>query len=353
MKQSEILTSKSLLHVQDLVVEYPVRRNQCVQAVSKVSFAIAHGETFGLVGESGCGKSSVARAVMQLPAPTSGRVVLDGEDLTRIKKGRLRQLRKQFQMVFQDPVASLNPRRKIGKSVEVSLQEIGQLQPRERKRRTLEMLKKVGLDPVEHAERFPFQLSGGQCQRASIARALICNPRLLVCDEPVSSLDVSVQAQIINLLRELKSTYGLSMLFISHDLSVVKNICDRVAVMYLGHLCEIAPTEILYRNPLHPYTRALFRAIPLVDPAQGSSAIKILPGELPSAMDPPSGCRFRTRCPKAQSVCTLVTPVLQEIGLGHWVACHYPHFYEDEMLEQLNRAIDSILPYSVVKQEQT
>lgn len=352
MKQNKGLHVEPILQVENLVVEYPAGRNRIVHAVSGVSFTIAQGETFGLVGESGCGKSSVAQTIMQLPTPTSGKVLLNGEDLTKVDRVRLRKLRKKFQMVFQDPVASLNPRRKIGKSIEAPLWEMEHLDQEERRNRVQKMLETVGLDSDQYADRLPFQLSGGQCQRVSIARALISSPQLLICDEPVSSLDVSIQAQIINLLRDLKAAYGLSMLFISHDLAVVKNICDRVAVMYLGHLCEISSAEKLYQEPAHPYTRALLSAIPQPDPQQSLSNINILPGELPSAIDPPSGCRFRTRCPRAQAECSRSLPPLREYDSGHLVACHYPHSQEDNEIDKLAHTIDQILPRVVGEQEQ-
>ena len=324
MKQNEQQSVEPLLQIEDLVVEYAAGRKRKVHAVSGVSFDIARGETFGLVGESGCGKSSVAKAIMQLPPPTSGRTLLNDTDLTKTNSNELSLLRQQFQMVFQDPVASLNPRRKIGESIEAPLRTTNGLNQAERCERVRQMLDCVGLDPDQYYDRLPFQLSGGQCQRVSIARALITAPQLLICDEPVSSLDVSIQAQIINLLRDLKSSYHLSMLFISHDLAVVKNICDRVAVMYLGQLCEIATAEQLFRAPAHPYTRALLSAIPRPDPNRPHLKIDIMPGELPSATDPPSGCRFRTRCPRAKANCAQSTPALRELSSGHQVACHYP-----------------------------
>ncbi len=324
MKNGADMFVEPILQVEDLVVEYPVGRGRKVHAVSGVSFSIARGETFGLVGESGCGKSSVARTIMQLPSATSGRVVLDGIDLAALEIKRLQRLRQQFQLVFQDPVAALNPRRKIGKSIGMPLQEMAGLSRDEISTRVRQMMESVGLDPDRNYDRLPFQLSGGQCQRAGIARALISAPQLLVCDEPVSSLDVSVQAQIINLLQDLKAEYGLAMLFISHDLAVVKHICDRVAVMYLGKFCEVASAEQLYQAPAHPYTRALLSAIPVPDPGQPPTTLDICTGELPSATEPPSGCRFRTRCPHAEERCTQAVPELRELNPGHRVACHFP-----------------------------
>jgi peptide/nickel transport system ATP-binding protein len=322
---NEVLKNdRPLLQVQDLVVEFPAANRRIVHAVSGVSFAIARGETLGLVGESGCGKSSLARAIMLLPKPTAGRIMLNGEELTALDRQSLRRLRSSFQMIFQDPVASLNPIRPVGKSVAEPLRALAEMAETERLQRAGEMLAAVGLDPEQYSGRRPFQLSGGQCQRVSIARALMTGPQLLVCDEPVSSLDVSVQAQIINLLQEVKKRRRLSLLFISHDLAVVKNISDRVAVMYLGRLCELAPCESLYDAPAHPYTAALLAAVPRPDPLQSLPEMGLLPGELPSAISPPSGCRFRTRCPRAQHFCAEVQPELSEIRKGHLVACHFP-----------------------------
>ena len=257
---------EALLHIEDLVVEFPAAQGRKVHAVSGVSLHIGAGETLGLVGESGCGKSSLARAIMQIPPPVSGRVLLEGVDLTGIHGRELRELRSSFQMVFQDPSASLNPVRSIGESVELPLRAAGFEKSCDVRKMARDALSSVGLDPEQHFTRKPAALSGGQCQRVCIARALISRPKLLVCDEPVSSLDVSVQAQIINLLRELKASHGLSLLFISHDLAVVKNISDRIAVMYLGRLCEMAPCADFFNAPLHPYSSALIAAIPRPDP---------------------------------------------------------------------------------------
>lgn len=313
-----------ILRVEELAVEYPAGKGRRVHAVSGVSFQLARGETLGLVGESGCGKSTLARAIMHLPRPTAGRVLLDGEDLTALTTRGLRKVRSRFQMIFQDPIASLNPVRRVGESIEAPLLALGGVDAAQRLLRAREMMAAVGLDPNQHYDRRPFQLSGGQCQRVSIARALICRPELLVCDEPVSSLDVSVQAQIMNLLREVKSRYGLSMLFIAHDLAVVKNISDRVAVMYLGRLCEVAPCAEIYDAPAHHYTRALLDAVPQPDPGRPLPFLGMLPGELPCALDPPTGCRFRTRCPRAEACCAETQPALREIAPGHLVACHFP-----------------------------
>jgi len=316
--------SEPLLRVRDLSVEFRVPGGRKVQAVSRVSFDIARGETLGLVGESGCGKSSAARALLQLPPPTGGEVWFDGTDLTALRARELRRLRPRMQMIFQDPIASLNPRRKVADIVAAPLRVNRRLAQSEVRRRVIDMLEAVGLDPGLALDRRPHEFSGGQCQRISIARAAILEPALLICDEPVSSLDVSVQAQILNLLRGMKQRLALTMLFISHDLAVVKNISDRVAVMYLGRLCEVAPCEALYRAPSHPYTAALLSAIPVPDPSQPPRKLQLAAGDLPSPMDPPSGCRFRTRCPYAQARCSAETPALTELAPGHQVACHFP-----------------------------
>ncbi|MCP4693721.1 MAG: ATP-binding cassette domain-containing protein, partial [Desulfobacterales bacterium] len=292
-----------LLEVRDLVMEFDAGRRGKVRAVSGIDFHVDQGETLGLVGESGCGKSTVALAIMRLQRLTSGKILFDGVDLAGLPPKRLRALRPLFQMIFQDSISALNPRRKVGRTIAEPLRVMGAAGRKERFRRAREMMTSVGLDPEQAFDRRPFEFSGGQCQRIQIARALITNPRLLVCDEPVSALDVSVQAQIINLLEEMKTRYGLTMLFISHDLAVVKNVCDRVAVMYLGRLCEIAPSERLYKAPDHPYTAALLAAIPEPDPSQSSVRSKLMEGEMPSPITPPSGCRFRTRCQRSEDLC--------------------------------------------------
>ena len=311
--------SDALLDVQNLVVEFGA-----VKAVSDISFKVAKGETLGLVGESGCGKSSTARAVMHLPPPTSGSVVFDGTDLTKLPRNDLRRIRPKMQMIFQDPISSLNPRRTVLEIVSAPLEVVGRGDKVERKRIVSDTLESVGLDPDLALFRRPHEFSGGQCQRISIARALVLEPDVLICDEPVSALDVSVQAQILNLLQDMKQRYGLTMLFISHDLAVVKNISDRVAVMYLGRICEIAPSSLLYRTPAHPYTVALLSAVPKPDPTQPLEEVKMMAGELPSPVNPPSGCRFRTRCPHAEAICAEETPPLNELQPGHQVACHFP-----------------------------
>jgi peptide/nickel transport system ATP-binding protein len=312
-----------LLGVEDLVVEFRAEGGK-VKAVSGISLDLAPGETLGLVGESGCGKSTTGRAVMQLPRPTSGTVRFDGIELTALHGDALRKTRPQLQMIFQDPISSLNPRRKVGDIVAEGLEiwQIGDAVSRRAK--VDDMLTAVGLDPETARDRRPHEFSGGQCQRISIARAVITDPKVIICDEPVSALDVSVQAQILNLLEEMKQRYDLTMLFIAHDLAVVKNVSDRVAVMYLGKLCEVGPPDVLYAQPAHPYTAALLAAIPVPDPASSTDDARVLAGEIPSNLDPPSGCRFRTRCPKAQARCAEEEPKIRAIGPEQYVACHFP-----------------------------
>jgi peptide/nickel transport system ATP-binding protein len=311
-----------LLTVRDLRVEHG-RGRRTVQAVSGIDLDVAPGETLGIVGESGCGKSSAARAIVQIARPTAGSVVFDGVDLTTLKRRRLREARTGIQMVFQDPASSLNPRRRARDIVAEPLDIWGRGTRAERDGAVAEMLEAVGLDPTAAGGRRPRELSGGQCQRISIARALVMEPKLLVCDEIVSALDVSVQAQILNLLEDVKVRYGLSVLFIAHDLAVVKNVSDRVAVMYLGRLCEVAPADALHRAPAHPYTAALVGSAADPDPDATAAPVP-LRGEPPSPIDPPSGCRFRTRCPRAEARCAAEVPVLREVGRGQTVACHFP-----------------------------
>ena len=313
--QEPATATEPLLRVKDLVVEFRLGKREVVHAVSGIDFEIYPGETLGLVGESGCGKSTTARSVMQLPVPTSGKVILNGVDLTTLSGEELRRHRRDFQIIFQDPISSLNPRRKVSDIVEMPMVVMKMGTPEERA---------VGLDPDTALDRRPFQFSGGQCQRISIARALVSEPSMLICDEPVSALDVSIQAQIINLLQDMKERYNLTMLVISHDLSVVKVVCDRVAVMYLGRICELADSDALYRFPAHPYTAALLSAIPEADPNRPPQPIAMMDGELPSATNPPPGCRFHTRCPRAQEICTQVVPTMCEIADRHKVACHFP-----------------------------
>ena len=318
------MTAAPLLTVRGLTVEYAARGRRFA-AVAGIDLDIEAGETLGLVGESGCGKSTTGRAILQLPPPTEGTVTFAGEELTRLPYQGLRRVRRGLQIVFQDPISSLNPRRRIKDIVAEPLVIAGMTDRAERTRRVRAVLEAVGMDPDTTMERRPHQFSGGQCQRISIARALVMEPKLIVCDEPVSSLDVSVQAQILNLLEDMKARYGLTLLFISHDLAVVKNVSDRVAVMYLGRLCEVAPAETLYAEPAHPYTAALLASNPRVDPSNGDESTPVaLEGEIPSPLDPPSGCRFRTRCPAAQALCATETPAFRELRASHWVACHFP-----------------------------
>ena len=312
-----------LLRVENLVVEFPVDRKRKVNAVTNISFDVAEGETLGLVGESGCGKSTTGKAIMQLPRPTSGTVALDGVDLTGLKAEELRRTRPRLQMIFQDPISSLNPRRTVSDIVGEPLNIWGIGDADSRQAKVDEVLSSVGVDPQIAAERKPHEFSGGQCQRISIARAVVTDPKVIICDEPVSALDVSVQAQILNLLEDMKARYGLTLVFIAHDLAVVKNISDRVAVMYLGKMCEIGRPDEMYAAPAHPYTHALLSAIPVPDPDDAGGAVQ-LDGELPSPIDPPSGCRFRTRCDRAQDLCASTEPQMAEVGPEHFVACHFP-----------------------------
>ena len=313
-----------LLQVDDLVVEFNAGRGRKVHAVSGVSFDLIKGETLGLVGESGCGKTSTGRALLQLPRPTAGRVRFRGEELTTMSRAALRQMRAKMQIIFQDPISSLNPRRRVRDIVAAPLIVAGERDETSRTQRVRALLDAVGLDPDQALDRRPHEFSGGQCQRISIARALILEPEVLICDEPVSALDVSIQAQILNLLHAMKARYGLTMLFISHDLAVIKNVSDRVAVMYLGRICELAASDKLYSRPAHPYTVALLSAIPEPDPGKPLRPVGLTAAELPSPVDPPSGCRFRTRCPYAQAKCAEIVPELTEIEPGHTVACHFP-----------------------------
>src|SRR4051794_14117880 len=318
------LRDDALLRVEDLVVEFPAGRNRKVHAVSGISLDVVEGETLGLVGESGCGKSTTGRAIMQMPRPTSGTVAFESKDLTSLQSKDLREMRPALQMIFQDPISSLNPRRRVGDIVGEPLKIWNRGDDATREQAVRDVLTSVGLDPEQAMPRRPHQFSGGQCQRISIARALMLDPKLIICDEPVSALDVSVQAQIINLLEDMKARYGLTMIFIAHDLAVVKNVSDRVVVMYLGKICEVSPPDTLYAAPSHHYTAALLSAIPVPDPTYESPEHPGVGGELPSPLDPPSGCRFRTRCPAAQERCTNEEPLMREIGPKHFVACHFP-----------------------------
>lgn len=316
---------QAMLRVEGLVVEFPVgRTGLTVHAVSDVSIDVMPGETLGLVGESGCGKSTTGRAVMQLVRPKGGSVTFDGRDLTQLKGEELRETRPKLQMIFQDPISSLNPRRRIRDIVREGLDiwKIGDDASRQAK--VAEVLETVGIDPDAAGPRRPHEFSGGQCQRISIARAVATEPKLIICDEPVSALDVSVQAQILNLLQEMKQRYGLTLIFIAHDLAVVKNVSDRVAVMYLGKICEVCGPDELYAEPAHPYTAALLSAIPVPDPSVRPAERSGVGGEIPSPVAPPSGCRFRTRCPKATERCAQEEPEIREVRPDHFVACHFP-----------------------------
>ncbi len=382
-----------MLRVEDLTVEFPVGGGATVKAVSGISFDIKPGETLGLVGESGCGKSTTGKAIIQLPPPTSGSVILGGGDLTELSGEALRRKRTEIQMIFQDPISSLNPRRKVGKVVSepidvwgLSGEDTESPAMLEAKRTQMMMagsvaivligffitnqfwnlalaiivavvltaltafgrkiyrttnaerlgaipkgsptvarlLEQVGIDPEVAVDKHAHEFSGGQCQRISIARALSTDPKLLICDEPVSALDVSVQAQILNLLQDLKTQFGLTLVFIAHDLAVVKNISDRVAVMYLGKMCEVSEANDLYERPAHPYTALLLNSVPEPDPTVELDTDMVEEGDLPSPINPPSGCRFRTRCPYADDICSAEEPQLRSVGHDHFVACHHP-----------------------------
>ncbi len=318
------------MRVENLVVEFPAGRRR-VHAVCDVSFDVRAGETLGIVGESGCGKSSTGRALLQLPRPTSGKVIFEGRELTQLSRKEMRQARTKIQIIFQDPVSSLHPRRTVAQLMVEPLEiwKIGSAT--ERVARAKELLAEVNMDFETVRWRKPYEFSVGQCQRISIARALMLNPRLIICDEPVSALDVSVQAQILNLLEDMKRRHGLTLVFISHDLAVVKHVSDRVAVMYGGKLCEIADAASLYAAPSHPYTRALLMASVVSTRASRagasppvSAADRETHSEMPSSITPPSGCRYRTRCPRAEGVCAAKEPVMREIRPNHYVACHFP-----------------------------
>ncbi|HYI61007.1 MAG TPA: ABC transporter ATP-binding protein [Acidimicrobiales bacterium] len=370
---------EALLRVENLHVRFPTGRGT-VFAVTDVSLDIRRGETLGLVGESGCGKSTTGRAILQLPPPTEGKVLFEGTDLAALRGETLRRVRTRLQMIFQDPISSLNPNRKVEDIVAEGIRiwdppprspitlvgmalaavgavvlllsafgvlglfavgvalllagaavglvhvvgGVGQRMTDAERAKVHEVLEAVGLDPEAAWGRRPHQFSGGQCQRISIARSVVTEPDLIICDEPVSALDVSVQAQILNLLEDLKARYGLTLVFIAHDLAVVKNVSDRVAVMYLGRMCEVGPPEIIYSRPAHPYTDALLAAIPEPDPDLRHQQREALAGELPSPLAPPSGCHFRTRCPRAQQDCVEVVPIMAPTGDGRFVACHHP-----------------------------
>jgi len=319
-----------LLRVEGLVKHFPVRGGALnrvvnhVQAVSGVSFTVKRGEVLGLVGESGSGKTTVGRLVLRLEEATAGSVVFDGTDITELSRAEMRRFRTRMQIIFQDPYASLNPRERVRTVIHhaLDLHEIGA--PDTRADRAVQLMEQVGLSAAQ-LDRFPHEFSGGQRQRIGIARALAVNPDFIVADEPVSALDVSVQAQVINLLSDLRDQLELTMLFIAHDLAVVEHVCDRVVVMYLGKIMEVAPSRALYSDPSHPYTQALLSAVPTPEPGRKRDRIA-LPGDIPSPIDPPSGCVFRTRCPRAESICAEKTPPLIQVGPEHFGACHFIPF---------------------------
>lgn len=319
----------ALIHIDDLVMHFPIYRGVvrrqvgAVHAVDGISFDIKRGETLGLVGESGCGKSTTGRAILQLYRPTSGQVIFDGVDLIALKGEDLRKMRRKMQMIFQDPYASLNPRMTVADIVGEPLMVHNVANAKEIKERVDHLLELVKLNP-SFADRYPHEFSGGQRQRIGVARALALQPSFIICDEPISALDVSIQAQVVNLLEELQEQFNLTYLFIAHDLSMVRHISNRVAVMYLGIFAELADRDEIYMQPLHPYTQALLSAVPIPDPVADAKRQRvILEGDVPSPVNPPSGCRFRTRCPIADTICAEERPAFRELKPGHFVACHF------------------------------
>ena len=317
----------ALLEVKNLKKHFPIKKGILsrtvgyVRAVDGISFTLRRGETLGLVGESGCGKTTVGRSIMRLIEPTSGQVNFNGQDLLGLCKEELRQVRASFQIIFQDPFSSLNPRMNVGQIIAEPIKNHLKEPRAEIKKRVAYLMEKVGLHPGQ-MNRYPHEFSGGQRQRIGIARALALNPLVIVCDEPVSALDVSIQAQVINLLAQLQEQMNLSYLFIAHDLSVVEHISDRIAVMYLGRFVELATDQELYHNPLHPYSQALLSAVPVPDPEVRKKSI-LLEGDVPSPLNPPSGCTFHTRCPECKEVCVHESPAFRDLGGAHWVACHF------------------------------
>jgi oligopeptide/dipeptide ABC transporter ATP-binding protein len=339
------LNGSPLLQVRDLQKHFPItsgiiiqRRVGAVKAVDGISFDVTRGETLGLVGETGCGKSTTAKLLVRLLDPTSGSILFDGEDIAQRKGHALKELHREVQIIFQDPYSSLNPRKTVG-SIIAEPYAIHRLYKGEgeRRRRVQDLMDRVGLNP-EHYNRYPHEFSGGQRQRIGVARAVALEPKVLIADEPVSALDVSIQAQVLNLLKRLQRELGLTLIFISHDLSVVRHMCDRVAVMYLGKIVELAPSDALYAFPRHPYTGALLSAVPVPDPAGGKRTRALLSGDVPSPANPPQACRFHTRCPKAQGVCSIDEPLLEDKGGGTLAACHFP-LTQNEVSQQLPAAL--------------
>jgi oligopeptide transport system ATP-binding protein len=328
-----------LLQAEHVVKHFPIKRGILIQrevaqvhAVDDVTLEIRQGETLGLVGESGCGKSTLGRCFVRLYPLTAGKIVFDGRDISRLSRRRMRPLRRELQIVFQDPYASLNPRKRVGSIIGAPLQIHGVGDRAERRQRVQELLEKVGLSP-EHYNRFPHEFSGGQRQRIGVARALALRPKLVIADEPVSALDVSIQAQVINLLADLQEEFDLTYVFIAHDLGVVRHVSDRIAVMYLGKIVEISPAEELYQRPIMPYTEALLSAVPLPDPRESAARERIvLEGDVPSPINPPAGCRFHPRCRYATDVCQQIEPPLTDYGNGHFAACHHPLNVDQETL---------------------
>jgi peptide/nickel transport system ATP-binding protein/oligopeptide transport system ATP-binding protein len=343
-------TASPLVEVRDLVKHFPIKQGVifqrqigAVKAVDGVSFDVMDGETLGIVGETGCGKSTTARLLVRLLDPTSGSIVFEGVDIAKASGGTLKQLHRKVQIIFQDPYSSLNPRKTVGSIISDPYIIHGMYTGEgERKKRVQELMDRVGLNP-EHYNRYPHEFSGGQRQRIGVARAIALEPQLLIADEPVSALDVSIQAQVLNLLRNLQREMGLTLVFIAHDLSVVRHMCDRVAVMYLGKVVELAPSDELYSFPRHPYTGALMSAVPVPDPAGAKRERQLLSGDVPSPANPPSACRFHTRCPKAQEICSVDDPPLETKGAQSLVACHFP-LTEDEVRLRLPPALTASAP---------
>jgi oligopeptide transport system ATP-binding protein len=334
-----------LLEVTDLEMHFPIKSGILidrevgrVRAVDGVNLTVKEGETLGLVGESGCGKSTLCRAILQLLRPTAGSVRFDGKEMVGLKRREMQSLRRQMQIIFQDPYASLNPRHRVGQIIGDPLRLHGIASGEELKRNVRGLLERVGLGP-EHYNRYPHEFSGGQRQRIGIARALALRPRLIIADEPVSALDVSIQAQIINLLEDLQDEFNLTYIFVAHDLGVIRHVSDRIAVMYLGKIVEIGPADEVYSDPIHPYTLSLLSALPIPDPRVNAAREPlVLEGDLPSPANPPAACRFHTRCPYATEICSEVEPELVHHGNGHWAACHHPLDRQD------SQAVERVLP---------